>query len=614
MTAAASLSAYYRERLLPAHIHSNVLRQLDAAVEAMSHHLDEGEQTGLLRDPVEKLGERRRVADDPFMLFVVGMGNVGKSSLVNALLGRAAATVKLIPWTWKIDLYEAADEESATIRYAGGRTERTTLEAARERCEQEEKRAKAARKAKREYRGEVVEVRWRLTSTLLPRGLILVDTPGLHQVRPGLDLGPAGARSLMNSSEELVGLAETYLHKADGVLWLLKADALNDAANRRAIEEMAFFRREQYAVLTYIDHLTAAGGTVESALAKAQTRFGRYFGRFVAVNARAATESASAGGLPVLRQLIDGAFVSNARHKKLAATVALIDAECGAAERMCRTEAARIQRLLDSARKVDDALSKATSRERNALIKAAGRGLDRIFDPLFERLTEEFGERLANASADHQRRRILREIDPSKAVNGLSEQLHNDGVASLTDTIEPLLTSIDLTVLDYDFRGREVPISTTERGLVPGGPSGAGLSWLDPTAFGGASLGDWGVAFGAYAGLAFLVNPVVGIVAAVWWLLFGNKAERLRKGAEDGLTKAKEEARTHVLRVANSAVDETRNYYENRVKTIVHAVTGCDLRAALHVPGELTCTADKLVEIRGRPLIDWRRLAGGKSC
>ncbi len=50
---------------------------------------------------VERLQEKQRDLNDPSVLvFIIGEGNFGKSSLINHLLGRPVAAVSHLPKTW----------------------------------------------------------------------------------------------------------------------------------------------------------------------------------------------------------------------------------------------------------------------------------------------------------------------------------------------------------------------------------------------------------------------------------------------------------------------------------------------------------------------------------
>ena len=60
-----------------------------------------------LSEHAERLDDRERDASYGLLVMVVGAGNFGKSSLVNALCGRPVAPVSIIPKTFKIDVFSS---------------------------------------------------------------------------------------------------------------------------------------------------------------------------------------------------------------------------------------------------------------------------------------------------------------------------------------------------------------------------------------------------------------------------------------------------------------------------------------------------------------------------
>ena len=68
-------------------------------------------------EQVRRIDDRRRDRDAPLFLMVVGEGNFGKSSLVNALLGREVAPVGRIPTTRILDLYETGHSGGGATLY-----------------------------------------------------------------------------------------------------------------------------------------------------------------------------------------------------------------------------------------------------------------------------------------------------------------------------------------------------------------------------------------------------------------------------------------------------------------------------------------------------------------
>ena len=46
------------------------------------------------------------------MLYMIGVGNAGKSSVLNSLVGSNVAEVATLPKTWKTDLFFKAEKEN----------------------------------------------------------------------------------------------------------------------------------------------------------------------------------------------------------------------------------------------------------------------------------------------------------------------------------------------------------------------------------------------------------------------------------------------------------------------------------------------------------------------
>ena len=55
--------------------------------------------------------------ENPFLLFIMGSGNYGKSTLINALLQEKVIETSDIPNTWKLDLFIKSDNEKVEITY-----------------------------------------------------------------------------------------------------------------------------------------------------------------------------------------------------------------------------------------------------------------------------------------------------------------------------------------------------------------------------------------------------------------------------------------------------------------------------------------------------------------
>lgn len=176
--------------------------------------------------------------DDKLMLFIVGNGNVGKSTLVNSLVGEEVAKTNFLPTTWKIDVYYPNKDDVAIIRYNNGNIKRTTSMDARNIVELEEHKTKIAKKKYNEaknkalssltdekeikemklklgreylYNSNIVEVRWPVKENWILEQCYIVDTPGLNQ-------------DLLENNQ--FGSIQDYYHNADGVIWILDANSV----------------------------------------------------------------------------------------------------------------------------------------------------------------------------------------------------------------------------------------------------------------------------------------------------------------------------------------------------------------------------------------------------
>jgi len=146
----------------------------------------------------------------PFSLFVVGMGKMGKSTLINALLAGDYAEVDFLPKTWKIDVFHGGNkkQDMAVIHYRTGRHVEMNIVNAQNMLKKEEEKRHLSEKdvsnelrkrisaisnpgekeeIKKElekymlYQSDVVEVHWPVPSNSLLKHFRIVDTPGLVQ-------------------------------------------------------------------------------------------------------------------------------------------------------------------------------------------------------------------------------------------------------------------------------------------------------------------------------------------------------------------------------------------------------------------------------------------------
>lgn len=166
---------------------------------------------------VEELKEERSELDEPLKIMIVGIGNSGKSTLLNALVGVDVAEVDFRPKTWCINLYQKTKgDQYAELVYEGNIRERTTIESAKKLLE---------RIAKKDYPDkEPVEIRWYYPELQWPtEDVFLVDTQGFAQMRDNL---PEAEKSILQKEPGgfMVNVSDSfrkYYFKADLVLWCL---------------------------------------------------------------------------------------------------------------------------------------------------------------------------------------------------------------------------------------------------------------------------------------------------------------------------------------------------------------------------------------------------------
>ncbi len=595
------LASFYRERILDAVAVPEAQRRLDRATDLLRDEI--------LADPRSKLEDRKRDAQLPFLLFVVGVGNVGKSSLINALAGRVIAPVKITPLTWKIDLYEPSEQDSADIHWVGGQWDLwIPIPRAEEICAAEEVAAKEARRRGEPYRGRIVEVRWRRSGTRLPAGLLLVDTPGIHQLRA--DTAPTetpGYRPLMEASEELVGLAETYLYRADAVLWLLRATNLADAAGR-AIEELSFFKREQFAVLNFADDPQCVP---EATLAEARRLFGRWFRRFMLFSAKRACENPSEGGLPELEQLIHTEFRRDSRRKKALATLALVDAEFGASESICRAEALRIRRGLEAMDSFEVSTATEVDGEVAALKREARTRVEKVFREAVGKIDRSFGERLVKAS-EYERPRILAGLGLESNAKAAIRASGDDSVRALSDWYALRVANLAFDRPDYDFRGMPSGFKSAQVGhiAVTSQAGSLEIGSLSISALDGVSFESVAAGVGSYIAMAFLVNPLVGVAVGIltaFGLGENKRFDAAATKAREAINNAQQHALGNAESVVDAAADAVRRRYLESASRVFEIAFGPH-RHANQRAATLEAAGESLVLERQRPIMNPRLL------
>jgi small GTP-binding protein len=177
------------------------------------------------RDAVASLQER--LASRRLRVLVAGEAKRGKSTLVNALLGRSVLPTGVLPLTALATTVRFGRREAVTVAFADGRTETLPLSALDEMVTQDGNPGN-----RRGLRAVTV-----LTdSPLLARGVELVDTPGTGSVHGH------------NTIE-----ADAALATMDAAVFVLTADPPVSGSERELIAKVAELSVETFVVLNKVD-------------------------------------------------------------------------------------------------------------------------------------------------------------------------------------------------------------------------------------------------------------------------------------------------------------------------------------------------------------------------
>jgi hypothetical protein len=195
---------------------------------------------GVVNDASE-LAER--LAQGRFFVACVGQFKRGKSTLLNALLGRSILPMGVVPITTAVTIIRAGDVTTARVRFSDGRRLDIDPDALAE---------YVSEAGNPENHKGVLAVEVAIPSPLLSAGMCLVDTPGLgsvfaantaatHAFVPQIDAALVVLGTDPPISGEELALVEEVSRQVDHLVFVLnKADRVSDAESREA---EAFARR-----------------------------------------------------------------------------------------------------------------------------------------------------------------------------------------------------------------------------------------------------------------------------------------------------------------------------------------------------------------------------------
>ena len=186
--------------------------------------------------------------ENPFLLFIIGSGNYGKSTLINALLQDKIIETSDIPNTWKLDMFIKSDDEKLKITYSNEKEIVKSLSSGKMLLKEEEHKLKMSKleiskkilsyksklskeklkefKLEQEklylYKSDIEQIQYYLNNKKILNDFNIVDTPGLNQTL------------LKNTLNRM----NKYYKKSDGVLWLIDAQNIVSKENNKLIDEI----------------------------------------------------------------------------------------------------------------------------------------------------------------------------------------------------------------------------------------------------------------------------------------------------------------------------------------------------------------------------------------
>lgn len=307
------------KKIIEVEIHKQDLltkKNLISEYTAIYRHMGKGKMTiKLLEDMNEIISNLQSLHDnfdDRLMIFILGVGNVGKSTLLNSLVGYEVAKTGILPVTWKIDVYSPeTDLQTATIKYKDGMTRKFHIEEAKKIISEEESKAKTSKKdfnryfqkeiesvrnpeeikeiekylnEKYIYNSFITEVWWPVRNNWLLEKSMLVDTPGFNQY--------------VNNNYQ-VGNINDYYHKADGILWLVDGLTISAANPTETLNELnsnlvqvGGLRNNIIGVINGMDKVRRNGGdeAVLKVINNAKTLYSDKFSITLGISAKLAFE------------------------------------------------------------------------------------------------------------------------------------------------------------------------------------------------------------------------------------------------------------------------------------------------------------------------------------
>ena len=241
---------------------------------------------------------------EPFMLFIIGSGNYGKSTIINALLKEKIVETTDIPNTWKLDLFIKSNQEKMEITYDDNSKVAKSLKEGVNLIKVEEEKYKLSKKKisnllkeykateskdinklkkyksnienKYLYKSNILQVKYFINKDDILDDFIIVDTPGLNQ-------------TLLKNTEERI---RKYYQKSDGIIWVIDAQNIvskgsNDLLKEiNDIESIYLFKKNIIGVVNKMDIISKDNSYIEKVKQKAKEIYNDKFEEIVFISAK----------------------------------------------------------------------------------------------------------------------------------------------------------------------------------------------------------------------------------------------------------------------------------------------------------------------------------------
>ena len=241
---------------------------------ALAQALDELATLGTDGDREQIAALRDRLDAARLRVLVAGEAKRGKSTLINALLGRAVLPAGVTPLTAVVTTVLYGDDSRAQVRFTDGHEEKQPLSALPD---------LVTERGNPGNRRRIAGVTVYLDAPILAGGVELVDTPGTGSVY-----------------EWDTAAAHAALDTMDAAVLVLTADPPVSAAERDLYAKVAGLSVATFTVLNKADHLDGPGLAeaaefTQRVLGEAAGRPARDAGRVYAMSARAALDGGDPG-------------------------------------------------------------------------------------------------------------------------------------------------------------------------------------------------------------------------------------------------------------------------------------------------------------------------------